>query len=126
MVDGCLLVVDVTEGPMAQTKFVLSKALTMGLHPLVVFNKIDRPTASSTLCDLVHGQLLDLFSSLGATEPQLDFPVVYASGVNPKHRNCVWFFALTLYPITIIMMFHGTKLTMKHRWRGLLVGVKKR
>jgi hypothetical protein len=81
MVDGCLLVVDVTEGPMAQTKFVVSKALAMGLHPLVVFNKVDRPTVSPTLCDLVHGQLFDLFSSLGATESQLDFPVLFASGV---------------------------------------------
>ena len=80
MVDSCLLVVDVTEGPMAQTKFVLSKALRMGLHPLVVFNKIDRPTASQQQCDLVHSQLFDLFSSLGANDAQLDFPVIYASG----------------------------------------------
>jgi hypothetical protein len=80
MVDGCVLVVDVTEGPMAQTRFVLSKALAKGLHPLVVFNKIDRPTASPDRCDLVHSELFDLFSALGAVDSQLDFPVIYASG----------------------------------------------
>jgi predicted membrane GTPase involved in stress response len=89
MVDGCVLLVDVTEGPMPQTKFVLSKALAMGLHPLVVFNKVDRPTVSATQCDLVHGHLFDLFSSLGATESQLDFPVLFASGVLlATHVSC--------------------------------------
>lgn len=80
MVDGCLLVVDVTEGPMAQTKFVLSKALQQGLHPVVVFNKVDRPAATPVRCDTVHAELLDLFAALGAGDSQLDFPVIYASG----------------------------------------------
>ena len=88
MVDGCLLVVDVTEGPMAQTRYVLSKALAMGLHPLVVFNKIDRPTASQERCDLVHSELFDLFSTLGAGDSQLDFPVLYASGAQRVSPLC--------------------------------------
>jgi predicted membrane GTPase involved in stress response len=75
-----VLLVDVSEGPMAQTKYVLSKALTMGLKPLVVFNKIDRPGATVHRCDQVHTELFDLFGSLGADDEQLDFPVIYASG----------------------------------------------
>jgi len=76
MVDGVVLVVDATEGPMAQTKFVLSKALKKQLQPLVVFNKVDRPTAR---CDEVDSELLDLFSALGATDAQLEYQTIYAS-----------------------------------------------
>lgn len=76
MVDGVILVVDATEGPMAQTKFVLSKALKKQLKPIVVFNKVDRPTSR---CDEVDSELLDLFSSLGASDDQLDYPIIYAS-----------------------------------------------
>ncbi len=79
MVDGVLLLVDAVEGPMPQTRFVTRKALALGLHPIVVVNKIDRPGARP---DWVVSQTFDLFDKLGATEEQLDFPVVYASAVN--------------------------------------------
>jgi GTP-binding protein len=79
MVDGVLLLVDAVEGPMPQTRFVTRKALALGLHPIVVINKIDRPGARP---DWVVSQTFDLFDKLGATEEQLDFPVVYASAVN--------------------------------------------
>jgi GTP-binding protein len=76
MVDGVLLVVDAFEGPMAQTKFVLRKALELNLRPIVVINKIDRPDAQP---DQVVDQVFDLFVELDASEEQLDFPIVYAS-----------------------------------------------
>ena len=79
MVDGVLLLVDAVEGPMPQTRFVTRKALALGLKPIVVVNKIDRPGARP---DWVVGQTFDLFDKLGATEEQLDFPVVYASAIN--------------------------------------------
>ncbi|HMN66171.1 MAG TPA: translational GTPase TypA [Burkholderiaceae bacterium] len=79
MVDGVLLLVDAVEGPMPQTRFVTRKALALGLKPIVVVNKIDRPGARP---DWVVSQTFDLFDKLGATEEQLDFPVVYASAVN--------------------------------------------
>ncbi|MEI8303335.1 MAG: translational GTPase TypA [Burkholderiales bacterium] len=79
MVDGVLLLVDAVEGPMPQTRFVTRKALALGLRPIVVINKIDRPGARP---DWVVSQTFDLFDKLGATEEQLDFPVVYASAVN--------------------------------------------
>ncbi|KAF9303575.1 hypothetical protein BGZ74_003460 [Mortierella antarctica] len=76
MVDGVALIVDASEGPMTQTKFVLNKALSLGLRPLVVLNKVDRPTSR---VDEVDGLLLDLFGSLGASDEQMDYPIVYAS-----------------------------------------------
>ena len=79
MVDGVLLLVDAVEGPMPQTRFVTRKALALGLKPIVVVNKIDRPGARP---DWVVSQTFDLFDKLGATEEQLDFPVVYASAIN--------------------------------------------
>ncbi len=79
MVDSVLLLVDAVEGPMPQTRFVTQKALSRGLHPIVVINKIDRPGARP---DWVLDQTFDLFDRLGATDEQLDFPVVYASGLN--------------------------------------------
>ena len=79
MVDGVLLLVDAVEGPMPQTRFVTRKALAQGLKPIVVINKIDRPGARP---DWVINHTFDLFDKLGATEEQLDFPVVYASGLN--------------------------------------------
>jgi GTP-binding protein len=79
MVDGVLLLVDAVEGPMPQTRFVTKKALELGLCPIVVVNKIDRPGARS---DMVVNYTFDLFDKLGATEDQLDFPVVYASALN--------------------------------------------
>ncbi len=79
MVDGVLLLVDAQEGPMPQTRFVTRKALAAGLKPIVVINKIDRPGARP---DWVINHTFDLFDKLGATEEQLDFPVIYASGLN--------------------------------------------
>ncbi len=77
MVDGVLLLVDAFEGPMPQTKFVLKKSLELHLKPIVVINKIDRPNARP---DEVAEQTFDLFCELNATDEQLDFPIVYASG----------------------------------------------
>jgi GTP-binding protein len=79
MVDSVLLLVDAVEGPMPQTRFVTKKALALGLKPIVVVNKVDRPGAR---VDYVVNATFDLFDKLGATEEQLDFPVVYASGLN--------------------------------------------
>ncbi len=79
MVDSVLLLVDAVEGPMPQTRFVTQKALSRGLKPIVVINKVDRPGARPAW---VLDQTFDLFDRLGATDEQLDFPVVYASGLN--------------------------------------------
>jgi GTP-binding protein len=79
MVDSVLLLVDAVEGPMPQTRFVTKKALALGLKPIVVINKVDRPGAR---IDWVINQTFDLFDKLGATDEQLDFPIVYASGLN--------------------------------------------
>ena len=79
MVDSVLLLVDAVEGPMPQTRFVTRKALALGLKPIVVVNKVDRPGARA---EWAINQTFDLFDKLGATEEQLDFPVVYASALN--------------------------------------------
>lgn len=79
MVDGVVLLIDAVEGPMPQTRFVTKKALALGLKPIVVVNKVDRPGSRP---DYVINAAFDLFDKLGATEEQLDFPVVYASGLN--------------------------------------------
>ncbi len=79
MVDGVLLLVDAVEGPMPQTRFVTRKALALGLRPIVVINKVDRPGARP---DWVVDHTFDLFDKLGATDEQMDFPVVYASALN--------------------------------------------
>tara|TARA_R110000868_G_scaffold17258_2_gene76038 strand:- start:41120 stop:42925 length:1806 start_codon:yes stop_codon:yes gene_type:complete len=79
MVDSVLLLVDAVDGPMPQTRFVTSKAFEQGLRPIVVINKIDRPGARP---DWVMDQVFDLFDSLGATDEQLDFPVIYTSAIN--------------------------------------------
>jgi GTP-binding protein len=79
MVDGVLLLVDAVEGPMPQTRFVTMKALQQGLKPIVVVNKVDRPGARA---EWVVNQTFELFDKLGATDEQLDFPVVYASALN--------------------------------------------
>ncbi|MCR4274846.1 MAG: translational GTPase TypA [Candidatus Campbellbacteria bacterium] len=76
-IDCVLLVVDAQEGPMPQTRFVLKKSLELGLKPIVVINKIDKPAADPARC---HDEVLELFMELGAAENQLDFPVVYAIG----------------------------------------------
>jgi GTP-binding protein len=77
MVDGVVVLVDAAEGPMPQTKFVVGKALRQGLRPIVVVNKVDRPDAR---VHEVHSEIFDLFAALDATEEQLDFPTLYASG----------------------------------------------
>ena len=79
MVDGVVLLIDAQEGPMPQTRFVTKKALALGLRPIVVVNKVDKPGANP---DKVINAAFDLFDKLGATDEQLDFPVVYASGIN--------------------------------------------
>ena len=78
MVDGVLLLVDAVEGPMPQTRFVTRKALALGLKPIVVVNKVDRPGARP---DWVVNHTFDLFDKLGASEAQLDFPIIYASAL---------------------------------------------
>src|SRR5579859_1733050 len=78
MVDSVLLLVDAVEGPMPQTRFVTRKALALGLKPIVVVNEIDRPGARP---DWVVNQTFDLFDKLGASDEQLDFPVIYASAL---------------------------------------------
>ncbi len=77
MVDGVVLLVDAAEGPMPQTKFVTSKALSLGLKPIVVLNKVDKQDAEP---DRALDEVFDLFANLGATDEQLDFPILYASG----------------------------------------------
>jgi GTP-binding protein len=84
MVDGVLLLVDAVEGPMPQTRFVTRKALALGLKPIVVVNKIDRPGARP---DWVVNHTFELFDKLGATEEQLDFPVIYASALMGFAKN---------------------------------------
>lgn len=79
MVDSVLLLVDAKEGPMPQTRFVLSKSLQMGIRPIVVLNKIDKPGADP---ERVLDETFDLFTQLGATDDQLDFPFCYASGLS--------------------------------------------
>src|SRR5690242_19913872 len=78
MVDSVLLLVDAVDGPMPQTRFVTQKAFARGLDPIVVINKIDRPGARP---DWVMDQVFDLFDNLGATDEQLDFPVIYSSAL---------------------------------------------
>jgi GTP-binding protein len=79
MVDGAIVLVDAAEGPLPQTKFVVGKALSRGLHPIVVVNKVDRQDARP---DEVHIEVFDLFAALGASDTQLDFPTLFASGRN--------------------------------------------
>ncbi len=81
MVDGCLLLVDAAEGPMPQTRFVLRKAIELGLKPIVVINKIDRPDARP---DEVVNLVFDLMADLGASDEQLDFPILYANAREGK------------------------------------------
>ncbi len=98
MVDGVLLLVDAAEGPMPQTKFVLNKALNLGLHPIVVINKVDKPDART---DEVLDEIFDMFVAQDATNEQLDFPVLYSSGkegwavneledTNRTDMNCIF------------------------------------
>ncbi len=79
MVDGAIVLVDAAEGPMPQTKFVVSKALKLGLRPIVCVNKIDKPEERH---DEVVNEVFDLFANLDATDEQLDFPIIYGSAKN--------------------------------------------
>ena len=79
MVDGCIVLVDAAEGPMPQTKFVVSKALKVGLRPIVAVNKIDKPESRP---DEVINEVFDLFANLDADDDQLDFPILYGSAKN--------------------------------------------
>jgi GTP-binding protein len=101
MVDGAILMVDAVEGPMPQTRFVLRKALALGLKPIVVINKMDRPNAAPSA---VLDNVFDLFMKLGATDEQLDFPILYASGregwastdMNTKGKDIETVFAMIM------------------------------
>jgi GTP-binding protein len=101
MVDGVVVLVDAAEGPMPQTKFVVGKALRQGLKPIVVINKVDRPDAR---VQEVHNEIFDLFAALDATDAQLDFPTLYASGragwavadLDEPHENLMPLFELIL------------------------------
>ncbi len=101
MVDGVVLLVDAAEGPLPQTKFVLSKALALGLRPIVVINKVDRPDARAQ--DVLN-EVFDLFVALDATEEQCDFPILYASGrqgwashhINKKDKDLLPLFETVL------------------------------
>lgn len=79
MVEGAVLVVDAGEGPLAQTKFVVAKALNLGIRPILLLNKVDRPSVTEQRCGEVESMIFDLFANLGATDSQLEFPVLYAS-----------------------------------------------
>src|SRR5512134_2346493 len=102
MVDGVVVLVDASEGPLPQTKFVVSKALKMGLKPIVVINKVDRPDARA---HEVVNEVFDLFASLDASDEQLDFPILYGSAKEgwmaespegPKHARMQPLFDLVL------------------------------
>src|SRR6187431_3491383 len=84
MADGVLLLVDAFEGPMPQTRFVLQKALNLGLHPIVVINKVDKPNCRP---DEVHDAVFELFFQLDATEDQLNFPTIYGSSKQGWFNN---------------------------------------
>ena len=103
MVDSVLLLVDAVEGPMPQTRFVTKKALALGLKPIVVVNKVDRPGARA---DYVINATFDLFDKLGATEEQLDFPVVFASGLNGWATMTQGEVGTTLGPLFDTIMSH--------------------
>lgn len=103
MVDGVLLVVDAFEGCMPQTKFVLRKALQQGLTPVVVVNKVDRPAARPVE---VVDEVLELFIELEASDDQLDFPVVYASGLNGIAGNTPDDLKPTMEPLYEMILEH--------------------
>jgi GTP-binding protein len=103
MVDGVLLLVDAVEGPMPQTRFVTKKALALGLRPIVVVNKIDRPGARP---DWVVNHTFDLFDKLGANEDQMDFPVVYASALNGYASTDVKQASADMRPLFDVILKH--------------------
>jgi GTP-binding protein len=113
MVDGALVLVDAAEGPLPQTKFVVSKALQLGLRPIVIINKVDRPDARA---NEVAGEVFDLFAALDATEEQLDFPLLYGSAKQgwmadspegPKDKGMAPLFGLVLRHVPAPMVEDG-------------------
>jgi GTP-binding protein len=103
MVDGCILIVDANEGPMPQTRFVLTKALAKGLRPIVVVNKIDRPSAEpNTAIDKVF----DLFVELGADDDQCDFPQLFASGISGFAKDKLEDDSTTMEPLFNAILRH--------------------
>lgn len=108
MVDGVALIVDATEGPMTQTRFVLSKALSRGLRPLVVLNKADRATSRPAQ---VESDLFDLFATLGATDEQADYPLLYASAKQGWAQDTLPPPSTTTNDITMTPLF---ELILKH------------
>jgi GTP-binding protein len=113
MVDGALVLVDAAEGPLPQTKFVVSKALKVGLRPIVIINKVDRPDARASV---VVNEVFDLFAALDAGEEQLDFPILFGSGregwmapapEGPKHLGMAPLFDLVTRHVAEPKIEHG-------------------
>ncbi|MCK4355111.1 translational GTPase TypA [Candidatus Parcubacteria bacterium] len=102
-IDSVLLVVDAQEGPMPQTRFVLKKSLELGLRPILVINKIDKPAANP---ERTHNQVFELFAELGATDEQLDFPVVYAIAKNGIAKRNLADKAKDITPVLDIVLKH--------------------
>ncbi len=103
MVDGCILIVDANEGPMPQTRFVLTKALAKGLRPIVVVNKIDRPSAEP---DAAVDKVFDLFVELGADDDQCDFPHLFASGMSGFAKDKLEEESTTMEPLFNAILRH--------------------
>jgi GTP-binding protein len=103
MVDGCILIVDANEGPMPQTRFVLTKALAKGLRPIVVVNKIDRPSAEP---DQAVDKVFDLFVELGADDDQCDFPHLFASGISGFAKDKLDEESTTMEPLFNAILRH--------------------
>ncbi|MDP6704137.1 MAG: GTP-binding protein, partial [archaeon] len=102
-IDSVLLVVDAVEGPMPQTRFVLKKSLELGLRPIVMINKIDKPAADP---DRVHNEVFELFAELDATEEQLDFPVVYAVARDGVAKRNLADAAVDISPVLDLIVEH--------------------
>ena len=103
MADGVILLTDASEGPMPQTKFVLGKALSQGLKPIVIINKVDKKDSRA---DVVLDEVFDLFVTLNANEDQLDFPILYASGKNGWCVNDLKDKKENLHPLLNLIIEH--------------------
>ncbi|CAM6047131.1 unnamed protein product [Sphagnum compactum] len=110
MVEGAVLVVDAGEGPLAQTKFVVAKALKLGLRPILLLNKVDRPSVTEQRCSEVETLVFDLFANLGASDEQLEFPVLYASAkegwVSRAYTKCTEGEERTVAPLMDAIVEH--------------------
>ncbi|CAK9878865.1 unnamed protein product [Sphagnum jensenii] len=110
MVEGAVLVVDAGEGPLAQTKFVVAKALKLGLRPILLLNKVDRPSVNEQRCSEVETLVFDLFANLGASDEQLEFPVLYASAkegwVSRAYTKCTEGEERTVAPLMDAIVEH--------------------